>query len=128
MKNIIPAHEKVFDYIVPLYAKDGVIIGYIVTESFRYFSKRYNKWISCTKGDTSDGATCAPDLLSFGWIIHDQLCATGKFDDGSICTNWQASSVLGDILKAEGRWFRGRSWFVATWLFGGGKARGNGMF
>ena len=128
MKNILPSHQYVSNYITPLYAKDGVIIGYVVTDSFRYFSVRYHRWISCTKGDTSDGATCAPDLLSFSWIIHDQLCSTGKFDDGTICTNWQASNVLSDILKEEGRWFRARSWFVATWLFGGGKARDNGLF
>ena len=92
-----------------------------------YYSWRYLKRISVPKGYKSDGATGAIDIESEGWWVHDKLCDTGKFDDGTPCTNWQASMILKDILKAEGRWFRARSWFIMTYLFGGGKARDNGM-
>lgn len=94
----------------------------------KYYSKRYDKYVSVPKGYQSDGATGAKDIDSNGWWVHDKLCGTGKFDDGTPCTNIQASLVLYDILKSEGRWFRARTWLAATWLFGGGKARDNGMW
>lgn len=102
--------------------------NYVVTEDITYFSKRYDKHVIAYKGDIFDGATGAIDIDSKGWIIHDVLCRDGTWDDGTPCTNWQASTVLSDILKDEGRWFRARSWFAATWLFGGGRARDNGWF
>jgi len=101
---------------------------YICNEDFTYYSKRYNKKVTVVKGFVSDGATGAKDIKSNGWWVHDVLCGYGTFDDGTECNNWQASSVLSDILKSEGRWFRSRSWFITTWLFGGGEARDNGMF
>ena len=101
---------------------------YYNQREFTYYSKRYNKKITVPKGYKSDGATGAIDINSKAWWVHDILCEFGKFDDGTPCNNLQASSVLSDILKSEGRWFRARSWFVATWLFGGGKARDNGMY
>ena len=101
---------------------------YLVKEEIRYFSPRYKKWVVCEVNDDSDGATYARDIKSFCWIIHDDLCRTGKFEDGSKCSNWQASKILSDVLKKEGRGFRSRSWLIATWLLGGGKARDNGMF
>ena len=104
------------------------MLGYRVLQDIAYFSLRYGKWIGVEKGDRSDGATCAPDLDSFGWIFHDELCNDGIFEDGSKCNNWQASHVLTDIMAVEGRWFRARTWFWATWFGGGGKARDNGMF
>ena len=76
----------------------------------------------------SDGATGAFDLNSKSWWVHDRLCNTGLFDDGSKCSNLQASTIIYDILKNEGRWFRARTWFAATLLFGGGECRKNGMF
>lgn len=76
----------------------------------------------------SDGATGAMDIISESWWVHDKVCETGLFDDGTKCTNVQASTILSDILKAEGRWFRARYWFAFTLAFGGGKARDNGMF
>lgn len=93
----------------------------------KYFSPRYKKFVTVPKGYVSDGATGASDIYSKAWWVHDMLCDRGTWDDGTPVTNWQASSVLSDILKDEGRWFRARTWFVATWLFGGGKARDNGM-
>ena len=118
---------SVFDYIEKIKAEDGKVLGYKLLENIAYYSRRYRKHITCEKGDRSDGATSAPDIDSFCWIFHDELCVEGAFDDGSVCNNWQASSVLSDILKDEGRWFRARTWHYATWLFGGGEARENGL-
>lgn len=120
--------QSVFDFVNVIRATDGKKLGYEVKENLAYESKRYDKWITIKKGDKSDGATSAPDIDSWCWLIHDDLCNFGVFEDGSKCTNWQASKILSDILKAEGKWFRSFTWFTATWLFGGGKARKNGMF
>jgi len=100
---------------------------YVVIKRYVYYSKRYNATVTALVGDVFDGATGALDINSFGWIVHDVLCRDGCFDSGKPCNNWQASKVLADILKSEGRWFRRHTWFVATWLFGGGKARANGL-
>jgi hypothetical protein len=59
--------------------------------------------------------------------VHDKLCKTGKWDDGTKITNWQCSQVLQDVLTEEGRKWQGRRWFWATLAFGGGEARKNGM-
>ena len=120
---------SIYQYIEPIITGDGTVIGYQVIKDKTYFSKRYGKEVCIRKSDKPyDGATGAFDIDSFGWLFHDVLCRDGRFDDGSACTNLQASAVLGDILASEGRWFRRNSWFIATWLFGGGKARDNGMF
>jgi hypothetical protein len=111
-------------------------------KAIRYYSKRYKKWVLVPYGYWSDGATGATDLsgdhicmdgphiikTSQSWWVHDVLCDTGTWFDGTECNNWQASMVLKDILKAEGRWVRDFWWFATTWLLGGGKARENGMF
>jgi hypothetical protein len=93
-----------------------------------YYVSRYGKKVSIPTGRRSDGATGAWDIISEAWWVHDELCNTGKFDDGTPCTNLQASTILSDILKKEGRWFRARTWFITTLAFGGGKARENGVF
>lgn len=115
-------NESIWDYVKVL--DNGM---YSFTREVRYYSKRYKKWVVCEVNDLSDGATCAKDIDSFGWGVHDDLCRTGKFEDGSKCTNWQASMILSDILKEEGYCFRSRTWLWATWSLGGGKARDNGM-
>jgi hypothetical protein len=113
--------------------------NYILKEPIVYHSQRYNSWVSLPIGYLSDGATGAIDLkgkikctykgepfkASMSWWVHDKLCDTGKWDDGSPCTNLQASTVLSDILKAEGHWIRDFWWKISTYLFGGGKARDN---
>ncbi len=119
--------ESVFDYVATIKADDGKVLGYRVTQNIAYYSTCYEKWIGVERGDRSDGATGALDLESFGWIFHDEMCNDGTFEDGSKCNNWQASHVLTDIMKREGRYVRRHTWFWATWLFGGGKARDNGM-
>lgn len=101
---------------------------YYRKEPIHYFSKRYNKYVTVPVDYPSDGATGARDIDSIGWWVHDKLCDFGVFDDGTQCTNLQASTILYDILKSEGYWFRARSWWIATWLLGGGEARRNGMF
>lgn len=119
----------IYDHIKRIKTGSGVVIGYQVIKDKYYFSDRYNEWVRIKTTDKPyDGATGARDINSFGWLFHDVLTRDGKFDSGALCTNWQASQVLSDILKSEGRWFRSKSWFVATWLFGGGKARKNGMW
>ncbi len=92
-----------------------------------YYSKRYRKFVLVPRGYLSDGATGAPDINSFAWWVHDVLCERGTWEDGTKLSNWQASTVLFDIMTDEGRWLRNHWWFLATWLFGGGKARENGM-
>lgn len=101
---------------------------YKLLTPFSYYSKRYNKIIRCRMHMRSDGATGARDIKTMGWWVHDQLCDTGLFEDGTKCTNIQASTILYDILRSEGYWFRARTWFISTLALGGGKARRNGIF
>jgi hypothetical protein len=101
---------------------------YILDHEICYFSHRYQKTVTVPVGYESDGATGAIDIYTHSWWVHDKLCDTGVFDDGTLCNNWQASQVLSDILQKEGRWIRAQYWFTFTWLFGGGKARDNGMW
>jgi len=116
---------------------------YKVLEDIYYVSKRYSKTVKVEKGFKSDGATGARDifgdvtvkiigtkntrLVSKAFLIHDKLCDTGKFYDGTLCPNWKASQILSDILLAEGHKYRAKYWFWSTYLFGGGLARKNGM-
>ena len=103
-------------------------MSYFLKYDINYYSKRYDKVVIVPLGYESDGATGAIDIHSEAWWIHDKLCDTGVFEDGTLCTNWQASQVLSDVLRKEGRWIRAQYWFTFTWLFGGGKARDNGMW
>ena len=110
------------------YIKDGhPRKPYLLLRPITYKS-RYDKLVIVKRGARSDGATGAYDLNSKSWWIHDQLCETGTFADGTLCTNWQASTIIYDVLRSEGKWFRARTWFIATLAFGGGKARKNGIF
>ncbi len=116
--------ESIYDYVEPI--ETG---GYKVIRYKSYYSKRYNNWLEITVDDKPyDGATGAFDIDSFGWLFHDVMCRDGCFTNGAKCSNWQASQVLSDILKSEGRWVRSKTWPIATWLFGGGRARKNGLF
>lgn len=90
-----------------------------------YWSARYGKYVTVPEGYSSDGATGAVDIYSDSWWVHDKLCDTGKFDDGTYCTNVQASTILCDILRSEGRWLRALYWWPVTFMFGGGKCRKN---
>lgn len=119
--------ESVFDYVTIIPDKKGKD-RYICIENIGYFSERYKKWVIREAQDDSDGATCAEDIDSFGWLFHDELCDTGLWEDGTKCTNWQGSKVLSDILAVQGFTVRAHTWFIATWLVGGQKLRKNGMF
>ncbi|MCP4339794.1 MAG: hypothetical protein GY799_13105 [Desulfobulbaceae bacterium] len=113
---------------------NGLPPSYKLITEICYYSQRYKKTVICKPGMVSDGATGrvlgidVPDLPSRSWWVHDQLCNTGRFEDGTTCNNLQASNVISDILESEGRSIRSDTWFLATWLFGGGEARKNGMF
>lgn len=91
---------------------------YVNPVEFTYHSKRYGKSITIPYGYVSDGSTGGVDVYSRSWWVHDKLTDECRWDDGTICTNKQASYVIYDILREEGRWFRARTWFVATLLWG----------
>ena len=91
------------------------------------------------RGMRSDGSSGGIDLYSGYWGFHDALCNRGRWDSGCKISNWQASKVLSYILKNEYSPDEKRYWlewrpirsvytFWATFLFGGGEARKNGMF
>ena len=92
---------------------------YFCPYTITYKSPRYSKTCTVPKGYKSDGATGAFDIWSEGWWVHDVLCDRCTWDDGTPITNWEASRVLSDILKSEGRWVRNKTWLVATFLLGG---------
>ena len=94
---------------------------------YTYYSKRFNRSIKVAAGELSDGATGAWDIYSDAWWVHDKICKTGQWEDGTSLDNFTASTVLGDILWKEGRPFRAVYWWWMTYLFGGGRARENGM-
>ena len=94
---------------------------YIALNSYKYYSKRYNKFVTVPKGYVSDGATGAIDVDSDAWWVHDVLCPPGTFDDGATCTNWQASTILSDILKVDQYPLRTVYWKWLTYWFGGNK-------
>ena len=98
----------------------------LVTELY-YFSTRYKKTIVAEPG-IYDGATGASDIMSESWVIHDQICNKPFFQDGTPITAWQAATILSDILKSEGRWFRARTWRYSTFAFGCVKTRKNGWW
>ena len=101
-------------YIFPKCHREGKF--YILDETFQYYTRRYKKFRTVPKGFPSDGASfIATDILSASWWVHDALCKFGCWDDGTPCSRMEAATVLFDILKGEGRWFRARSW----WLFTG---------
>ena len=119
--EIYPAIDLVWNFVDKIKADDGAILGYRVISNIGYYSGKYKKFIVCEAGDRSDGATGAKDLDSFGWLFHDELCSECIFEDGTPCTNWQASNILSEIMRMEGFWFREKTWFWSTWFLGGKK-------
>jgi hypothetical protein len=110
------------------------VIKYRCPYTIHYRSTRYGKEKTVPQGYPSDGASGpAMDIWSEGWWIHDALCyypppwpdlctgywdTDGLWDDGEPVTVLQSSTVLHDILLAEGRWFRARTWWLATYVAG----------
>jgi hypothetical protein len=107
---------------------------YITLRECSYHSPRYNRWVVAHQGFLWDGASGAMDLeddgtMSNAPLHHDVLCNNAVWDDGKAISNWQCSMILRDILSAEGRSVRKRTWFWMTFLFGGRKIkRRNGWF
>lgn len=92
---------------------------YTNEHEFTYHSPRYKKSITVEKGFRSDGASGpAIDIYSKSWWVHDKLCRQGYWDDGGPISCWQASRVMADILKSEGRHIRGFYWFWTTFFVG----------
>ena len=99
--------------------------GYKLTYPVCYYSKRYWQFIFLPNHFFSDGATWAIDIgSSKSWWIHDKLKKTGKWDSGDVCSNWEASCVLGDILRSEGRYVRSVTWKYSTFVWGEVRRRG----
>ena len=92
---------------------------YILLDKFNWYDKASGKYITVPRHYISDGATGAIDIESKGWWVHDWLCDGMGFDDGSPCSNWNASRILSAILLKEKRVFRAIYWRVATFIFGG---------
>jgi hypothetical protein len=103
-----------------LYKYDARTGRYTLPVQIVYRSKRYGgRTITVPIGYKSDGASGpAEDLYSEAFWVHDVICGRWTFDDGTPITTTMASTILSDILKSEGRWFRARSWWIATRLFG----------
>ena len=91
---------------------------YIRLQRLEYYSPRYKKTSFTEVGYISDGATWAVDIDSEGWWVHDGLKEFKVWSDGSKCSNWQASWVLYDILRAEGHTIRKVTWLITTLLWG----------
>ena len=83
-----------------------------------YYSPRHKKSLTLRHLFYSDGSTGWLDIVSRYWWYHDTACQTKKWDDGSECTRWQASQVLGDIAREDGCMVAGTLGVVATWLAG----------
>lgn len=111
---------------IPLYKK--IDDFYVLEEPICYYSERYGNFISADAGYISDGATGAIDIPSLSWWVHDVICERTTWDDGTPIKAWQASMVLADILRSEGRWFRAIYWQASTFLLGCTKTRDNGWF
>lgn len=122
-----PLPERNFTIKNPYKCECGAFYKYRL-KAGKYFSARYEKWISWGFRYPSDGATGWIDIHSKFWKVHDVVTNTGEFDDGTPLTNRQASNIAYDILKEEGRDFLAFFAREATFWCGGYKARENGMF
>ena len=101
---------------------------YTIIVRTEVYSNRYNKSVILPLNFMSDGATKAIDLCPVAFFAHDKLCVEGVWSDGSPCTNRQASTFYSDLLRENGHLLASLYRWPATWLFGGGKCRDNGMW
>lgn len=104
------------EYCWGLFRRTKTLTKYVLHREIKYRSPRYDKDATVPVGYVSDGSTGGEDIASEAWWVHDILCDRGVWDDGSRCSNTQASFVLHDILKEEGRDVRAKTWFLATWI------------
>lgn len=125
---------------------------YQLLEEYFYKSGMFNRSITIPEGRKSDGATGARDLgvamtglkgiwyrilarvfqttstkKTAAWFVHDELCLTGKWDDGTRISNFICSTVLSVILHNDGYNREAIWWWFATFFAGGGEARKNGL-
>ena len=112
---------SVFDYLKKVNGR------YVVVKEIKWRSKIFKKTVICGAGFESDGATYAPDIDSFSWVIHDKLKVTRKWYDGSHCANWKASVVIAEILIEEKRYFTAPLWFFGTLVYGYAKQMIKGL-
>ena len=89
---------------------------YYCPRTFSWTDAKTGKTVTVVAGYPSDGASGAIDIFSYGWFAHDVLCDRGTWDDGTACTSRDASRVLKDILKSEGRVVRAFYWGFFTWV------------
>lgn len=87
---------------------------YYCPKDFSHTDGKTSKTVTAPAGYPSDGASGAIDIYSYGWFVHDVLCDRGTWDDGAKCKPKDASRVLRDILRSEGRRFRAFYWYWAT--------------
>lgn len=93
-------------------------VGYESIGDFTYYSKRFKKSIIIPNGFYSDGASGVIDIDSNSWWVHDYLVRYRTWSDGTHLSNLEASLVLYEILKEEGRYIRAPLWFVGTLVYG----------
>jgi hypothetical protein len=77
---------------------------YKLEEPIMYISHRYSKTITVRS------------IIPLH-CRYDILVSTMQWDDGSYCNPWKSSMVLHDILLKENRWFRAKTWFIATMIY-----------
>lgn len=124
---------KKFNYhkIGGVYIKDG---------EYLFYSHRYKQYLLIPDGYPSNGADIVEDICGKCFFIHDFICNEGRWLNGDLISNWQASFVYYDLLKEHFSLLQGQGLFpriyngalpywrwIGTFLFGGGKARKNGM-
>jgi hypothetical protein len=101
---------------------------YVASQPYTFYSVRYKKRILIPEGFPSNGANVVIDLCPTAFFLHDYGCVTGTWLDGSLMCNRELSTVYHDVLCAFGfRWLAKIRW-IGTFLWGGGKARENGMW
>lgn len=92
---------------------------YHLDQGFTWADKKTGKKITVPAGFVSDGASGAIDIRSKAWWVHDWICERNGFNDGSECSNWDASRILSNILWSEKRFFRSSYWRWSTFFLGG---------
>jgi len=103
--------------------------GYEIDGDQTWYSKMFNRYLTLKDRMYSDGATSARDLKhTDSWLLHDHACRYGQWDDGTLISNFVASTILAVELFKDGYRKESFFWWWATFLKGGGQARENGMF
>jgi hypothetical protein len=95
---------------------------WVLMADFIYRSPRYGKTLTARTGYRSDGASfIARDVMTRAWVVHDRATDDPRWDDGTVCTRWQSSTVCYDILREDGYRVIAPVWWIGTWLGGLGK-------